>query len=43
MPAGDTREALMKSYPKVMDWVRDNGFRFTGRPHIIAFDTERCV
>ena len=43
MPAGDTREALIKSYPKVMDWVRDNGFRFTGRPHIIAFDTERCV
>jgi 7-carboxy-7-deazaguanine synthase len=43
MPAGDTREALLKSYPKVMDWVRDNGYRFTGRPHIIAFDTERCV
>jgi 7-carboxy-7-deazaguanine synthase len=43
MPAGDTRESLMVSYPKVMDWVRDNGFRFTGRPHIIAFDTERCV
>ena len=43
MPAGDTREALLVSYPKVMDWVRDNGYRFTGRPHIIAFDTERCV
>jgi 7-carboxy-7-deazaguanine synthase len=43
MPAGDTREALLKSYPKLMDWVRDNGYRFTGRPHIIAFDTERCV
>jgi 7-carboxy-7-deazaguanine synthase len=43
MPAGDTRVALVKTYPKVMDWVRDNGFRFTGRPHIIAFDTERCV
>lgn len=43
MPAGDTREALMKSYPKVMDWVRDNGFRFTGRPHIIAFNDQREV
>jgi 7-carboxy-7-deazaguanine synthase len=43
MPAGDTREALIESYPKVMDWVRDNGFRFTGRPHIIAFDTDRLV
>jgi 7-carboxy-7-deazaguanine synthase len=43
MPAGDSRESLLKSYPKLMDWVRDNGYRFTGRPHIIAFDTERCV
>lgn len=43
MPAGDSREALLISYPKVMDWVRDNGYRFTGRPHIIAFDTQREV
>lgn len=43
MPAGDTREALLKSYPKVMDWVRDNGYRFTGRPHIIAFNDQREV
>ena len=43
MPAGDTREALLISYPKLMDWVRDNGYRWSGRPHIIAFDTERCV
>jgi len=43
MPAGDTRESLLISYPKVMDWVRDNGFRMTFRPHIIAFDTEREV
>jgi hypothetical protein len=43
MPAGDSREALFKSYPKMFDWVRDNGYRLTWRPHIIAFESERCV
>ena len=43
MPAGDTREELHKSYPIVMDFVRDKGWRFTGRAHIIAFDTQREV
>ena len=27
MPAGDSREALFKSYPVLFDWVRDNGYR----------------
>jgi len=43
MPAGDTREALFQSYPKLFDWVRDNGFRLTWRPHIIAFQDKREV
>jgi len=43
MPAGDTREALFQSYPKLFDWVRDNGFRLTWRPHIIAFEDKREV
>jgi 7-carboxy-7-deazaguanine synthase len=43
MPAGDTREELVKSYPIVMDFVRDKGWRFTGRAHIMAFDTQREV
>ena len=43
MPAGDDRESLMKSYPEVMNFVRDRGWRFTGRSHIMAFNTERCV
>ena len=43
MPAGDDRESLFKSYGVVMNYVRDRGFRFTPRPHIMAFDTERCV
>ena len=43
MPAGDDRKSLMESYPIVMNFVRDKGWRFTGRSHIIAFNTERCV
>ena len=40
MPAGDTRISLMESYPIVMDFVRDRGWRFTGRSQIMAFDTQ---
>jgi len=43
MPAGDDRTALFDSYPVVMDFVRDRGWRFTGRSHIMAFDTQREV
>ena len=43
MPSGDTREALFQSYPLVFDWVRDNGYRMTWRPHIIAFEDQREV
>ena len=43
MPAGDTREALFESYPVVMDFVRDKGYRFTGRSHIMAFNDQREV
>ena len=43
MPAGDSREALYKSYPILFDWVRDHGYRMTWRPHIIAFEDQREV
>tara|TARA_B110000285_G_scaffold212533_1_gene256147 strand:+ start:83 stop:871 length:789 start_codon:yes stop_codon:yes gene_type:complete len=43
MPAGDTRASLFQSYPLVFDWVRDNGYRMTWRPHIIAFEDQREV
>ena len=43
MPAGDDRESLFKSYGPVMNFVRDRGWRYTGRSHIMAFNTERCV
>jgi hypothetical protein len=43
MPAGDDRTSLMESYGPVMNFVRDKGWRFTGRAHIMAFNTEREV
>jgi 7-carboxy-7-deazaguanine synthase len=43
MPAGDTREELIKMYPKVFELCAQRGYRMTGRDHIIAFDTERGV
>jgi len=43
MPAGDDRVSLIESYPIIMNFVRDKGWRFTGRSHIMAFDTQREV
>jgi hypothetical protein len=43
MPAGDDRKSLFESYGPVMNFVRDRGWRYTGRSHIMAFDTEREV
>ena len=43
MPAGDTREELIKMYPLVFDMCAEKGYNMTGRDHIIAFDTRRMV
>ena len=43
MPAGDSREALLPNYSYVIDECVQRGYNFTGRPHIIAFDTQRGV
>jgi 7-carboxy-7-deazaguanine synthase len=43
MPAGDTREELIKMYPLVFDMCAKKGYNMTGRDHIIAFDTKRGV
>ena len=43
MPAGDTRETLIKMYPIVFDMCAEKGYNMTGRDHIIAFDTKRGV
>ena len=41
MPAGDTREELIKMYPIVFDMCAEKGYNMTGRDHIIAWDTKR--
>ena len=43
MPPGDTRDELIRVYPMVMNFCKDNGYNFTGREHIIAFDQKREV
>lgn len=43
MPPGDSRSTLFLNYGDVMNFCRDTGYNFTGRPHIIAFDTMREV
>ena len=43
MPAGDTREELIRMYPLVFDLCAERGYNMTGRDHIIAFDTQRGV
>jgi len=43
MPPGDNREELVRVYPMVIDFCAENGYNFTGREHIIAFDTKRGV
>lgn len=43
MPAGDTREQLIKMYPIVFEMCVEEGYNMTGRDHIIAYDTERGV
>jgi 7-carboxy-7-deazaguanine synthase len=43
MPAGDTRESLIKMYPLVFRLCEEHGYNMTGRDHIIAFDTQRGV
>ena len=43
MPAGDTREQLIKMYPLVFKMCSEQGYNMTGRDHIIAFNKERMV
>jgi 7-carboxy-7-deazaguanine synthase len=43
MPAGDTREELVKMYPVVFEMCAEHGYNMTGRDHIIAFNTQRGV
>ena len=43
MPAGDTRETLIDMYPKSIELCMKMGYNWTGRDHIISYDTKRAV
>ena len=43
MPAGDTRETLIDMYPKSIELCMKMGYNWTGRDHIISWDTKRAV
>jgi 7-carboxy-7-deazaguanine synthase len=43
MPAGDSREELIKMYPLVFEMCAQFGYNMTGRDHIIAYDKARYV
>ena len=43
MPAGDTREELIKMYPIVLDYCTKHSYNFSGRDHIIAYGDKREV
>ena len=43
MPAGDNREELIKQYPISLEKAFEMGYNWTGRDHIISYDTRRAV
>lgn len=43
MPAGDSRDELIKMYPIVFEMCAEHGYNMTGRDHIIAYDQARLV
>jgi len=43
MPPGDTKDEIIRTMPMVIQFCSDNGFCYSGRDHIIAFDKQREV
>jgi 7-carboxy-7-deazaguanine synthase len=43
MPAGDSRDELIRMYPLVFEMCAEKGYNMTGRDHIIAYDKKRYV
>jgi 7-carboxy-7-deazaguanine synthase len=43
MPAGDSRESVIPNYAYVLEECPKRGYNFTGRAHIVAFDTKKMV
>jgi 7-carboxy-7-deazaguanine synthase len=43
MPPGDSREEILRVLPMVINYCSNNGYCFSGRDHILAFDKLRGV
>lgn len=43
MTPGDNKEELLRVYPQVINFCTDNGYCFSGREHILAFNDAREV
>lgn len=43
MPPGDSPEEIIRVLPMVLDFCGTNGYNYSGRDHIIAFGSKRCV
>lgn len=43
MPPGDSKEEIIRVMPNVIEFCGENGYCFSGRDHIIAFDKKRGV
>jgi len=43
MPPGDSSEEIIKMLPDVLNFCGKNNYNFSGRDHIIAFGSKRCV
>ncbi len=43
MPPADTREEMIRVLPMVINFCAENGYNFSGRDHVIAFDKARGV
>ena len=41
--AGDNREELIHQYPISLEKAFEMGYNWTGRDHIISYDTRRAV
>ena len=43
MPEGKTREEQIRKMPEVIEYCRDNGYKFGVRLHVLAYDSKRGV
>ena len=43
MPPGDSKEEILRVLPMVINFCGENGYCFSGRDHILAFDKQRLV